>query len=65
MTDDLTPTFRRPTEREKQEADPNADMCAYFAYHTARHREKLREKNQSRGVYITARRRDYPDEWSN
>jgi hypothetical protein len=58
MSDENTPTFRRPTGREKQEADPHADEKAYFARWELRRQQRIIEaRTNSKGLSIYERAR--------
>jgi hypothetical protein len=59
MSDENRPTFRSPDEAEqKKNADPNADMAAYFAHYEAKRitdEMKRRRDWDSLSIYERAR----------
>lgn len=60
MSDEFEPTFRRPTQEDKNKADPLADYKAYFAYWEARRIERQREERRnSRGLSVYEQARGY------
>ena len=58
MSDEFEPTFRRPTQQDKDKDDPLDGYRSYFAYWEAKELERRRKAQQRRsGLSIYERAR--------
>ena len=58
MSDEFEPTFRRPTQQDKDKEDPLDGYKSYFAYWEAvelERRRKAQQRRRSLSVYERAR----------